>query len=111
MKVTSTALAFVSPHSSLSPTDLAKPENIAELTFGRVGGSADYWISSGYTQVGTAEITVELIDREQMVSNKIAALREQAASIRAKATAECTKIEGQIQQLLCLENGVPTKGS
>jgi hypothetical protein len=100
--VTGTALAFLSPYHSLSPADLEDPENVNKLTFTE---KSDYWIKEGYTQVGTAEITVELFDQNELVSNKIDALRNQAASIRAEATAKCTRIEGQIQELLCIENG------
>lgn len=104
MIVTSTALAFVSPHSHISPTDLAKPESITGMVF-VAEDAVDYWTKDGYTQVGTAQITVELLDRDQMVSNKIEALRSQAVNIRAEATAKVTKIEGQINQLLAIENG------
>ena len=103
MKVTGTIGAYISPHCSMTPADLEKPESFDRLSF--IGaGSAKYYLSQGYTQVGTAEITVELLDRDALVESKIVALRAESATIRAEATAKCTRIEGQIQQLLCIEN-------
>jgi hypothetical protein len=103
MKVTGTIGAYISPHCSLAPADLEKPESFPRLSF-IDSGTAKYYLSQGYTHVGTAAISVELLDRDALVASKIAALREESAAIRAEATAKVTRIEGQIQQLLCIEN-------
>ena len=58
----------------------------------------------GWTLVGTATIEVDFVSVDQMVDNKVAALRQEAISVRAEATARCTQIEGQINQLLAIEN-------
>lgn len=108
MIIEDTLNAYLPPGSHLSPADLEKPRALSSLMFHAVPveGADDYFAKVGYTLVGTATISVTLIDRDKLVANKIDALRNEASSIRAEATAKCTKIEGQIQQLLCLENGV-----
>jgi hypothetical protein len=60
----------------------------------------------GHVIVGTAEIDVELLPPDQIVGNAVLALRAQAAEIRAKATREVMELEGKVQQLLAIENGV-----
>lgn len=59
----------------------------------------------GHVVVGTAEIDVELLPPDQIIDNAVLALRSKAAEIRARATAECTVLEGKAQQLLAIENG------
>lgn len=62
--------------------------------------------SGGYTLFGEATIAVTLFSQEEVVKNAIVALNAEAAEIRAAATKKCTEIEGKIQQLLAIENGV-----
>ena len=58
----------------------------------------------GFSLVGTAEITVDFVDEQIMVDNKIEALRAEVKSIKAKAEMEATALEGKIQQLLAICN-------
>jgi len=60
--------------------------------------------SAGYTEVGRVEIEVELLPPDQIVGNAVVALRAKASSIRAKAKAEATMLEGRAQKLLAIEN-------
>jgi len=94
--VTVETKAWITGYSSLTPADL---EN------GRVAGliytDADMK-SDGWTLVGTATITVSLVDKDTLIQNKVAALREEAKAIRADATEKVTRIEGQIQNLLAI---------
>jgi hypothetical protein len=88
--------AWVTQYSSTSPENLLA---------GDLRGLSYYesdMTSAGWTLVGDAEVTVTLIDKRTMIDNKIAALREEAKTVRAEATAKVTKIEGQIQNLLAL---------
>jgi hypothetical protein len=102
MEITGSLNAYLSPYSSISPDDLSDPSAIASLSF--TSGVSEYFAQHGYTLVGTAAITVTIMGKDEIISNKIDALRSEAATIRANATAKCTRIEGQIQQLLCIEN-------
>jgi hypothetical protein len=58
----------------------------------------------GWTRVGTATITVELVDEEALVANKIDSLRHEITRVRADAHAKETHLAGKIQQLLAITN-------
>lgn len=99
MKIATTTQAWITESNDVTPQQLRTPEGIATLFY-----SPNDMSSIGWTRVGMAAITVDLVDERQLVDNKIASLREQAATLRADATAKVTRIEGQIQQLLAIEN-------
>lgn len=98
--VTHKTKAWLTSHSYVTPQQLAepKPEIIDHITFGNYDMT-----DAGWTLVGEATITFTPISADELVGNKVAALRAEAANIRAEATAKCTRIEDQINQLLCLE--------
>jgi len=98
-KVTTTVKAWITQYNSVTPKELQTPEGIATLIY-----SNNDMATAGWTLAGTAEITVDVLDINTLVDNKVSALRQEAATIRADSTAKCTKIEGLIQQLLCIEN-------
>ena len=99
MQVTFETKAWISEYNSKTPEELRTPEGATTLHY------ADCDLSGhGYTFAGIANVTLALLDAHALVDNKVASLREQAANIRAEATAKVTRIEGQIQQLLCIEN-------
>jgi len=56
-----------------------------------------------WTRVGTAEITVTLVDEKTMVENKVKALRAEQTAVLAIAHAKSTYIDRQISQLLALD--------
>lgn len=60
----------------------------------------------GYTLVGTAEVTVQLVSEDQMVVNKVESLRKEITKTRADAEVKAKHIEQQIQQLLAITNEV-----
>jgi hypothetical protein len=88
--------AWLNSKSTLGPQDLAE---------GKIGGlmynNADM-SPYGYTNVGNATITLDLLDQQTLVGNKIEALRNEAANVRAEAHAKVSMIESQIQNLLAL---------
>lgn len=63
-----------------------------------MGTGTDPW-----TRVGTAEITVTLIDPLQMVENKVASLRSQRTAVLAEAQAKATSIDSKINELLVID--------
>lgn len=94
--VTGKTKAWITDSSGVTPDNLAK---------GKIDGLTYYpndMVSVGWVFAGEAEITVHLVDTKTLIDNKVAALKEEAKNIRAEATAKCTKIEGQIQNLLAL---------
>jgi len=56
----------------------------------------------GWTRVGKATVTVEIVDEKSIFENKVASLRAEKAQVMAKATAEATEIERKIQTLLAI---------
>lgn len=59
---------------------------------------------AGWVKYGMAEVTLIIHDEREIVSNKIAALKEQKKKVIADAQLEATMIDGKIQELLCLEH-------
>lgn len=98
MKITFETKAWISEYNSATPDELQTSKGAASLYYSPSG------LGDSGTFAGNAVITLDLLDHRTLVDNKIEALREQAAGIRAEATQKCTRIEGQIQQLLCIEN-------
>ena len=90
--------AWISQYNHLTQEQLRTNEGAATLQYSRIDLS-----SAGYTLAGKATVTVTIFDQRTLVENTIESLRSQSANIRAEATAKCTQIEGQIQQLLAIE--------
>ena len=82
--------------SSLSMDE--NPENLTSLSF-----AAHDMTECGWTKVGTAEITVELFDDKEILSNQLSMLDEAEKRVKADAQAKLTEIEGQRQRLLAIE--------
>jgi hypothetical protein len=94
--VTMKTKAWITQYSRVSPKDLIEGR-LNNLTF-HTGNMKD----CGWTFVGEAEVSVQVPDEKTLIDNKVAALREEAKLIRAEATANVTRIEGQIQSLLAI---------
>jgi hypothetical protein len=101
MKATATLKAYLSPYSRIAPGQLATEGAVSQMIFS--DGTGEYLQREGYTHIGTAVIEVDVFDQKEIVANKVDALREEIKATRAKATARCTEIEGQIQSLLAIE--------
>lgn len=89
--------AWIGANSDISPKDLMEGKKLNQLVFYHADFS-----KMGYTFVGEAVLTVTVPDEKTLVKNKVEALRAEAKSIRAEATAKVTRIEGQINDLLAL---------
>lgn len=94
--VTTKTKAWLTKYSATTPQQLA-----AGKTDGLIYSDADM-TSEGWSVVGEAEITVTLFSHDQLIANKVDALRAEAKSVRAAATARVTQIESQIQNLLAI---------
>jgi hypothetical protein len=106
MKITFESKAWISEYNSNTPEQLRTPKGADSLYY-----TSHDMSKTRHTFAGNATITLDLCGERELVDNKVASLREQAVSIRAKATAEVTRIEGQIQQLLCIENSTVSLAS
>ncbi len=80
------------------PQDLQQPDAqvLNVLTLRDVGNSP------AYIKVGTAYVTVQLIDEKSVIANKVEALKSEKQKTLADAQAKATHIESQIQQLLAI---------
>ena len=103
-KHTATLHAWLSTYHSIEGLFDGTPDQVTStLAYTTSGpGTNGYLESQGYTYIGTAEITVTVGDRTEIVTSKVQGLKEQQRSILAKAQAESTQIEEQIQKLLAI---------
>ena len=101
MKVTAMMHAYLHKESDVTPQELQSDKGVQRMTF--FSDNSKFWTEQGYTYVGPAQITVEVPELRELVENKVAALRDEAAATRAEATRRCTEIEAQIQNLLAIE--------
>lgn len=97
---TGTLNAFLTEYASIGPEDL-HPGNDAMVIRGLSFASSDM-AGTSWSKVGTAEVTVTLVSNDEIVANKVDALRKQQQTVRAEAEAKSQRIEEQIQSLLAI---------
>ena len=97
MKNTLKTKAWITEYCSAGPDDLAKPSGIDSMVF-----NTRDMATAGWTYVGTAEITVDLVDRKTLVENKVVALKEELKTVRAEAHVKEMRLNEQINNLLAL---------
>lgn len=82
------------------------PKELAELDGGRLVTDLTYsnhdMSTSGWTKVGVAHITIDLIQGDELISSKVGALSAKKLRVLADAEREATAIEGEIQKLLAI---------
>lgn len=97
MKITTTLKAFVTKYqeSHISEMLEGNPDSIKHMSFfdSRV---------ADWTEIGTAEITVEIHDKDTVLSHKIDSLKEQLKKDQADSEVRQSIIKEQIQNLLAL---------
>ena len=99
-KITATLKAFLPEHNvnsykySMELGDYRSAINTLAFT------TADN--ISGWILLGTADITVELLNPEDFVNAQITALKEKKRSIQAETQLKVNEIDHKIQELLCL---------
>jgi hypothetical protein len=57
----------------------------------------------GWTRVGTATVTVELVDEKSVIESKVDSLQKQLQKERADSEVKCNRILEQISKLQALE--------
>ena len=58
---------------------------------------------TGWTLVGTAEVSITLTAPDKIIANKVVALRAELANERAQAEVRCNHLQSQINNLLAIE--------
>ncbi len=102
--ITATVPAWLASNQSLATIKGGDPDRaVSDLTFwashNKDGSGPESWV-----KVGTAEITVTFDDVEQITSKQIAVLRSAQQKVKADCELALTQLEGQIQNLLCIES-------
>lgn len=64
---------------------------------------SEYLARQGYTVIGEATVTVELFSKDEMVSKKLAALKEQLQTVRAENQRRENEILNRISKLQAIE--------
>jgi hypothetical protein len=77
----------------LSPVDLAN-----KVTF----YSNENFGGMGYSKIGVATITIELLEQSEMFENKLEALKRDLVTVKAAAQAKVQEIEEKIQNLMAI---------
>ena len=75
------------------------PTSVAGLTY---TADSKWYIENGYTLIGEATIDVTVVEKQQIIDNKIQSLRAEAKAIQAEATMKATKIDQKIRDLLSI---------
>ena len=101
MTITITLGVYCSQYSP-QPNEIHNlpPEKLGELTFSTISR----FIPKDWTQVGTAEVTITLFDRNDTLKAQVKTLQEMKKNLQAETQFKLNQIEGKIQSLLALEN-------
>ena len=91
---------WLSEYSNMTLDELANPHTVEHS----VNYSNAEMSVHGWTHIGTAEVKITMFDRESILGNKVAALNEQAKTIKADAEVKVGKIREQISSLLAITN-------
>lgn len=83
--------------SAITPDKLSDPAVLKQLTF-----NAYDMRSQGWTQIGSADVTVRLLADREIFGNRIESLRAEKAKTLADARAKATDLEREIQTLLAI---------
>ena len=96
--VTATLKAWLPEYSCLKPEDLHTEKAIDSMVF-----STCDMKDSGWTYVGNATISVDLIlTHDQLIASKIETLKAQQTKVRAEAYERVSQLESMIQNLLAI---------
>ena len=96
-----TTIAWLNSDSSMSPEQILNASG-NHLVSATLLSNLDM-STHGYTKVGTASIEFDLIDRNEMIENKVVALQAEMQTIKAEAQVKVQKLEDQLQSLLAIE--------
>lgn len=95
--------AYLTAYSSLGPDDFKAP---TDAVLGKLHFAAPEFIPKDWTLAGEATITVELVDSNTLVANKVAALRGELQKVKADAYRAQVELEAKINKLLAITHEV-----
>jgi hypothetical protein len=91
--------SYRNPAEIMADDDDAVMEVLAFSRNESMGEGENAWV-----RVGAAEITVVLVEEQELVSNKVESLRAEKKHVLAQAQAAATRIESSIQELLAISH-------
>ncbi len=99
--LTAETKVFASEYSGIGPKELVEwtDEQLADRMIYSRSGNMDGW-----TQIGTATVSVELLESEQVIACAVESLKAELQKTLADAEVKANMIREKIQNLLCLEN-------
>lgn len=97
--ITGKTKAYITEYSSLRPEDFKSPDGAMVNQFQFYNGTLT---PSGWTFVGEATITVELVDPNALIGNKVEALKAQLQKHRADSHVVEKRLKDQIGKLLAI---------
>lgn len=103
--ITTTLNVVASQYCSFTPNDYATADG-QTLAQGLAYWPTDFTLNNGFSKVGTAEVTITLHDPDDLIANKVEALRAEKQQTLADAQARATRLESLIQQLLAITHEV-----
>jgi hypothetical protein len=94
-------MAYLSPYAQIKAHELhdASEEQLKSALF-----ITAHEPGHDYTPVGEVEARLHLFESSDIIGNKVASLRTLQAELRARCEREATRLEGEVQSLLCLTN-------
>lgn len=91
-----TTKVWLTPYSNTGPKQLLAGD-LTGVSYNNLQMS-----DQGWTQVGTAEVTVTLFNEKDIINKKVEALKEEIKEAKALAVLTETRLQGQIQELLAI---------
>ena len=101
MKIKTVTTAWISNSCPLSPEQILNPTG--EILLKATAFTDTDMSAVGWVKIGTATIEFDLIDRNEMIDNKVLALQAEMKIVKADAQVKVQKLEDQLQSLLAIE--------
>ena len=97
--ITGKVNAYITDYSTIRPEEFAQPNDrlIPKFYYSTANG-----IPTGWTLAGEATIIVQLVDQDEIITNKVAALNGQLQKHRADSHVVEKRLEDQISKLLAI---------
>ena len=102
--ITATVKAWITS-SYYGPAEIAKDgdKSVSQLFY----SNHDHTGTDGWCLVGSAEITVTLLDQDAIIGKKVESLRQELTNHRVNAQMKENALQEKIQKLLAISYEVP----
>lgn len=107
--ITGKAIAVLSSYGRLNEDGLPSGVNVPSYIAVKEDGDYRTWTEDGWTIIGEAEIILHVVSKEELIANKVSALRQEVKKTTAEATRKVTQLEGQINDLLAIGFSAPVR--